>query len=474
MTRANPSIRRQLLWMTLLVLIVINGFVAWSANLYANRAARLSYDRLLLGSVLQIAENINSLDGNIVIDLPRSAFETLAMAPSDRAFYSIIGPDQHVLSGYTDLPDIPFDDLDQVRDQGGQITPFFYNGVYRGEEVRFLGVNKQLIDSNSSSDIYIVVGQTLSARQELAKETNWFVLRFVMLFFAVTLLLLMFGIWRVLRPLQRLRKAIDERSALELKPLILPVPKEITPLVNAINRSNTQLNSTLERLKRFTSEAAHQIRTPLAGLSSQAQNALDEKDETQRQQQLSHIVECSNLLRETVNQLLNQATLAHRFQSQPLKSISLDRLTKEVCRDLVVWALQKGVEIEYSGKVEVEIDGDDFALKQMIRNIIENAVNYSSRQSVVEVSLHVEHGKSRDEVVLRVKDQGIGVSDEEKQHIFERFYRSPNSQQPGTGIGLAIAKEVAEHHHASFRLRDNTPRGLIVEVVFPPVEVTAS
>lgn len=91
MAKASRSIRRQLLLMTLVALIVINGVVVWTANLYANRAARLSYDRLLLGLALQIAENINILDGEVVIDLPRSAFETLAMAPLDRVFVTMPG-----------------------------------------------------------------------------------------------------------------------------------------------------------------------------------------------------------------------------------------------------------------------------------------------------------------------------------------------------------------------------------------------
>ncbi|MFC6674216.1 sensor histidine kinase [Marinobacterium aestuariivivens] len=262
MAKASSSIRRQLLLMTLLVLIVINGIVVWTANLYANRAARLSYDRLLLGSALQIAENINILDGEVVIDLPRSAFETLAMAPLDRAFYAILGPSQDVLTGYADLPAIPFGELDQTRDQEGQFMPFFYDERYGGEAVRFLGMKKQLIDAERSVDVYIVVGQTLLARNELARETNWFVLQFLMLFFAVTLLLMIFGIWRVLRPLQWLKQALDERSPLDLKPLTLPVPKEITPLVATINQSMARQSDTLERLKRFSAEAAHQIRTP--------------------------------------------------------------------------------------------------------------------------------------------------------------------------------------------------------------------
>ena len=148
-----------------------------------------------------------------------------------------------------------------------------------------------------------------------------------------------------------------------------------------------QLDNTLSRLKRFTAEAAHQIRTPLAGLNSQAQNAIDETDEVLRQKQLQHILESSNVLADTVNQLLNRATLTHRYQSHPFSPVSLDHVIKETCRELVVWALERQVEIEYVGDIQVTINGDEFALKQMLQNIIENAIKYSPKGGTVEVAL---------------------------------------------------------------------------------------
>lgn len=467
MSKPTTSMRRQLIFMVSIVLICINAVALWGAHIYANQAAKESYDRLLYGSALQMAENINMLDSEVYIDLPVSAFETLALSKDDRAFYAIMSSHYQVLTGYNDLPDIPFTQLLQQANEKEKFTPLYYEAPYHDESVRFVALGKRLLEADKVNDVFIIVGQTMGARQAAAVDMSRMALHFVSLFFVITLLLLLFVIWRVLRPLQAIKQAITERSPLELSPLETNVPSEIAPLLKSINYFMAQLDTTLERLKRFTAEAAHQIRTPLAGLNSQAQNAVDESDETLRQKQLQHILESSNVLTSTVNQLLNRATLTHRYQSHPFSPVSLDQLTKETCRELVVWALDRQVEIEYVGDIHATIKGDEFALKQMLQNIIENAIKYSPTMGVVEVELMAMVAGSEASVVLQIRDQGVGVPDQDKDHIFEYFYRSPDNQTSGSGIGLSIAKEVAEHHGARFHLKDNKPTGLIVEVIFP-------
>lgn len=462
MSERRGSIRRQMLLMTSMVLVVVGGAALWSAHLYADRAARLSYDRLLRGAALQISENIHMLDGRVVADLPASAFDMLAMAPRDRAFYAIIDSGKRVVTGYADLPSVPFETLIEARDREGQFQPRLYDVDYRGETVRFLGVAKRLIEADNAETVYIVVGQTLKARKALADEVGWFVLQFVALFFVLTLALLMLGIWRVLRPLNRLQHAIAERSPTDLQPLGNDVPREIAPLLDTLNYFMAQLQISLDRLKRFTAEAAHQIRTPLAGLHSQAQNALDEPDPEIRQRQLKHVLECSESLTRTVNQLLQHANLTHRFQSQPRIEVSLRQIATEVCRSLVIWGLDRGVELVYEGDEDVRVTGDAFALEQMIRNLVENAVKYSPAGSLVTLRL-TEVGAGAE---LEVSDQGPGISDEEKPRVFERFYRSCDIDQPGSGLGLSIAREVAQYHGAELELHDNQPQGLVVRVRF--------
>ncbi|MFT6406263.1 MAG: two-component system sensor histidine kinase TctE, partial [Marinomonas primoryensis] len=255
MPKATTSLRRQLILMVSMVLICINVLALWGAHIYANRATKVSYDRLLYGSALQMAENINILDSKVFIDLPVSAFETLALSNSDRAFYAIMGRQYQVLTGYNDLPNIPFTQLLLQSTEKEKFTPIYYEAPYHEEKVRFVALGKRLLEADKVNDVFIIVGQTLGARQAAAAEINRMALHFVSLFFVITLLLLLFVIWRVLRPLQAIKQAITERSPLELSPLETNVPSEIAPLLKSINYFMAQLDTTLERLKRFTAEA---------------------------------------------------------------------------------------------------------------------------------------------------------------------------------------------------------------------------
>ncbi|WP_372741693.1 sensor histidine kinase [Neptunomonas sp.] len=467
-----PSIRRQLSVMTVCLLLILAAMSYWAANMYGHRAARLSYDRLMVGAALQVAESISIQDGEVSVDLPQAAFETLSLATDDRVFYAITTLDGDHITGYEGLP--------QFDPQSGRITrlegwrefsPQLFDSYYSNEKVRFVIMTRVLNDVGITQEVKIQIGQTLRASNALSTDISLRVLQFVAFFFVLALVLIMFGIWMLLRPMNQLNKALSERSPVDLSPLDVPVPLEIEPLLNTINHFMGQLATTLDRLKRFTGEAAHQIRTPLAGLKSQAQNALEEQDPVLRQQQLKRVVESSDLLSGTVRQMLDQAKLAYRFQSEIFSPLRLDNLVKEVCRDVAVAALRSDVEVAYLSSVEVSIDGDGFALKQMIRNILENAIKYSPGEGLVEVGF-VVCPEGKEGVILRVSDSGPGIPENERSQVFEQFYRSPNNQRSGSGLGLSIAREVAVHHHAELELKDNQPHGLIVEIHFGRGRVT--
>ncbi len=465
---ASPSIRRQLSVMTVCLLLVLAAMSYWAANLYGLRAARLSYDRLMAGAALQVAESIGMQEGEIVIDLPQAAFATLSLAPDDRMFYAITTSDGEHITGYQGLPknNSLIEDSNDIGARG-EFAPRFFNALYSEEPVRFVTLTRVLNDVGITQEVQLQIGQTRRARTALANDISWRALQFVAFFFLFALVLIMFGIWMLLRPLSHLNKALSARSPVDLSPLDVAVPREVEPLLQTINHFMSQLATTLDRLKRFTGEAAHQIRTPLAGLKSQAQNALEEQDPQRRQDQLKRVVECSDLLSSTVSQMLNQAKLAHRFQSEVFTAIRLDNLVKEVCREIAVAALHNDVEVAYLSSAEVTIDGDEFALKQMIRNILENAIKYSPAGGVVEVDFAVPVRPADNEgAILQVRDSGPGIPAEERSQVFEQFYRSPNNPRSGSGLGLAIAREVAVHHHAQLELKDNQPRGLVVEISF--------
>lgn len=464
------SIRSQLLFLTgsLLLILLVISYLA--ADLYSKRAARLSYDRLMTGAALQIAENIHLQDGEVVVDLPQAAFKTLSLSPNDRAFYAIRESDGRLVTGYDGLPPAPKpSDKYHLSNAMDPLEHYFYNADFRSAQVRFIVIRNRYNDVNSDKSIDITLGQTLTARQELAQEIRWQALQFVAAFFVIAITVVLVAIRLILRPLNSLNQAIRQRSSVDLSPLQLDVPDEVLPLTSTINHFMFQLSNTLNRLKRFTSEAAHQLRTPLAGLKSQAQNALEETDEKRRREQLIRIVQCSDMLSDTVSQLLIRAELTHRFQRHSFTALQLDRLIQEVCRDLALVAIHNDIELAYLGTQSISVEGDAFSLKQMLRNLLENAIKYSPPGSTVEVDLTATTSGFRNGALLRVKDQGPGIPDSEKKQVFEQFYRSADNPRAGSGLGLAMVREIALHHHARLSLQDNEPSGLIVDVHFTRV-----
>ena len=471
--RHGNSILGQLILMTIFLLLVMTMITFFLANSYGKRSAQISFDRLLTSAALQIAESISMKEGEIIADLPWSAFDILSSAPDDRVFYQITDESGHKITGYKDLPKAKKRDetTHLTRFQHKPVSYFFYDN-YDGERVRFLVYKKRLTETNYSGDVIIQIGQTVIAREALASDISWRAIQLVFPFILIGFVLVIIGIWQLLKPIKKLNKTLSSRTGFDLSKIELPVPTELEQLVQSINHFMAQLDNNLNQLKRFTSEAAHQLRTPLAGLKSQAQNALLEDDEATRHAQLIRVIESCDMLNHTVSQLLLQATLSHRFQSQQLTPIDLIKVSKKVCKDVVVSALQQNVEISFEGEelfskvMSADILGDEFALQQMIRNILENAIKYSPPHSTILVCVSRLKRAEKTMIQLSVHDHGIGIPDTEKPHVFERFYRSANNPRSGTGLGLAIVKEVADHHQAILTLEDNEPKGLVVNLMF--------
>lgn len=465
--KGKRSIRSQFVMLSVVLLITMGTVVYILADNYGKHTANSSFDQFLTGAALQISENISLQEHKIAVDLPWSVFETLSLAENDRAFYQIIDMHGVHLTGYQDLP-LSEEWVSSTATASTIPEALFYDATYSGEEVRFIAYGKLLTETNYSGLITIVIGQTKRAREAFAVDITLNAIQLVFPFICAGFFLVLLGIWKTLQPINRLNRSIARRTSSDLTPIKHEVPAEIVPLVGSINRFMAQLDNSLDRLKNFTSEAAHQLRTPLAGMRSQTENALTEPDDKLREAQLLRVLESCDMLGCTIDKLLERASLSHRMQSQQFEAVELDELAKKVCREVVLSALQNGVDIGYIGSVKATVYGDEFVLSQMLRNVLENAIKHSKRGDAIDIELH-ELG-APNKVMLLVRDLGIGIGDEEKEHVFERFYRSPTNPRSGTGLGLAIVKEIADFHQAELELLDNKPQGLIVKFVFPTIE----
>lgn len=462
---SGKSLRFQLLATSIAVLLCVSVVTLWAADKYANHTAQLSYDRSLGGSAFQIIDNIRFTNLNWTVDIPISAFKVLAQSPRDRVFYLVVNEDGEVITGYEDLISKP-EVIAQIAGYPNQLEPsaIFFDMDYRNEPFRFTIVSNSINTPSGLKDVFVLVGQTLNSRLALQDEITFQAKNLVVVVILTSLALILLGTWKIIRPIRDINRKIAKRSNVDLTPISHQGPQEVDHLITTINRFMEQLDTTLRNLKNFTGEAAHQLKTPLSGLKAQAQLALANTEDADAQSHLAKILIACDHLDRTITQLLNQATITHRHRSLAPSSINLNQQAKNVCRDLAMNALSRGVELSYEDSLTVMITGDDFALSQMLQNLIENAIKYSPNKSAVDIQVKEDRGFA----VLSIKDQGTGISDADKPHVFERFYRSPNNASQGTGLGMAIAKDVATNFNAKLSLEDTHPHGLTVKVTFPP------
>ncbi len=282
------------------------------------------------------------------------------------------------------------------------------------------------------------------------------------------LLVIFVLIVKVLKPVNEINNKMERRSNLDLTPINLDAPEEVEHLVDTINVFMSQLDKNLTNLKNFTGEAAHQLKTPIAGIKAQIELAKSKASDRHTLDYLDKVTGACEVLERTVEQLLNHATIRHRYQSIEPTEIDFNELVKQTSRCLAMNALNKDIELSYIESLKFHIRGDSFALTQMLTNLIENSIKYSPKGSTIEVELVQQGSKA----VLYIRDFGPGIDEQDKPHVFEKFYRSPNAISQGTGLGMSIALDVAQKSNAILSWEDTNPeetdnRGLTVKVQFP-------
>jgi two-component system sensor histidine kinase TctE len=347
----------------------------------------------------------------------------------------------------------------------------FYNQEYSGELVRFAWVERYLTDPETAQTVRIVLGQTRLSREEMASAVTQKAVEVVVFIALVAITLIIIGSHLVLRPLHRIERALEERAMGDLTPIDINTPKETHHLKVAINHFMARLQTNLEQLENYTADAAHQLRTPLASLRALAENARDntsaDNTSPERQYQtLENIVKQCDTLSQTVTLLLNQAVVSHRLQTHRLEPIELLEPIKASCREQAVTALHQGVHLSLDCELQQTlILGDSFSIQQMMQNLIENAVRYSGLGVEHATEVIVQVNEFERFYRIKVIDYGGGIPDIEKERVFERFYRG-RYDIAGSGVGLAMVKDIVDHHSARIKILDTEPKGTTFQVDF--------
>ena len=450
-------------WMLAPLLIVWPISVTFT-YVVAQSIANGPFDRNLSDAVTLLANHVKLQNSRVVLDLPLSAREVLRADATDNVYYMVLGLRGEWIAGDRDLP-IP--DEDEVP-QPGAVQ--FRTDQLRGAEVRLAYTWVELRSPKGSSLVLVEVAETLDKRAQLANEIirGVIVPQFVVL--PITVLLVWFGLSRGLAPLDALRRRIRARAPDDLSPIDpRAAPDELTPLVVSFNELLTRLRGSIETQKRFMADAAHQMKTPLAGLRTQAELAARQSDPEELRRSLRQISYASQRATHLINQLLSLARAEHQGQDPAAFGVvDLAAIVREVVQDSVPEAIAQGIDLGFeSPEAPVRIVGGALQLGELARNLIDNALRYTPQGGTV--TARVQPGVR---AAFEVEDTGPGIPESDRKLVFERFYRVLGTEVDGSGLGLAIVREIVEQHEARISLSAN-PRatqpglpGLLVRVEF--------
>lgn len=312
---------------------------------------------------------------------------------------------------------------------------------------------------------FLIINACLTVILALAflLETNHYC---IAVFVVLTLFLLseISVFWVITRALGTLNKIVYEVSHREPEELesveISSVPQEIKPLVGELNQLLYRLKQGFEREKRFAADAAHELRTPLAALKTQAQVALKAEDPETRQQALQHVVEGVDRSTHLIQQLLTLSRLVVQSDVALEKHrLSLYKMAATVVAQLAPAAVDKSIEIELSPETDTDgkmfVQGNDKILNTLMMNLVDNAIRYTHSGGQVIVSVE----SIDDHVIFKVTDNGPGVPEEFRSRLFERFFRMLGNDTTGNGLGLVIVEQAARLHNAEINISECPPHG---------------
>ncbi|TWG84239.1 two-component system sensor histidine kinase TctE [Cupriavidus gilardii J11] len=432
--------------------------------LVAKSIANGPYDRALESSAIVLSQQVREVNGRVTLQLPLSAREILRADESDSVYYQVVGTRGELVAGDRDLP-LPVDEdrahagLVSLRDErmGGNDVRVAYTyvnvpGVPESRPELHPGSRDGV---QGSQPVLVQVAETLDKRARLANEIIKGVIlpQFVILPLAV--LLVWFGLSRGLAPLTAIQQRIRARNPGDTSPIDeQAAPQEITPLVASFNELLERLNQSVQTQKRFIADAAHQMKTPLAGLRMQAELAQREQSPEELRKSLAQIAGSSERTAHLVTQLLSLARMENYGGTGNMAPLDLSSLAREVVKDWLpqAWARRIDLGLEASDH-PVMVQGNRLMLTEMLNNLIDNAIRYTPPGG--HATVRVAADPFEPFAYLDVDDTGPGIPVAERSRVMERFYRVLGTSTEGSGLGLAIVREIVQQHGGEVVIDDH-------------------
>ncbi|NUT15211.1 MAG: sensor histidine kinase [Cupriavidus sp.] len=473
------SLRRQLLLLLLPALAVMMALDTWLTYGTLRDAANTAYDRSLYGSIRAIDNAIGMAGDNVQLTLPDAAMEIFETAAQTHVFYRVSterAGQVETVTGYGDLP-LPRGPL--VNNQ-----PRFYDAEYLGEAVRIAAMARPVYRPDARMRVIIQVAETAEPRSALIGSVWRSALARDLLLILLSAAILVGGVTYVLHPLKRVRDDVEARSPEDLTPLVFErVPAEVRPLVDAVNLHVSRSAAMAQSQAQFIADAAHQLRTPLAILKTQAEYAQRQLNAPDPQAARAaageavggSVTQLEQAARLTTQLLALARVRQHRADAaqageagEGIDIIDAVTVAEQVALDYL--PLARGKQQDFGWEpvpgLALPVRADPALLREALANLVHNAIQYSPRGSRITLSAT----RVRDHACLVVEDDGPGIPAEEREKVFARFYRRVGNAEPGSGLGLAISREMAARFGGTVELGEGVQGTGVRAVLRLPVE----
>lgn len=445
------GLRHRLLRWLLLPLIAL--FMAGVVTDYyvALKPGNDAYDDALVNTAAAIGALIQHEHGQPMLRLPPRTEAVLRADRVDRIYFAVFLQNGRRIAGDAELPFVGFPD--ETR---------FQEIALAGEALRLAAIPYP----GDTGLLLIEVAETTRKREQLSSNVLIALSGPNLVMVLITLVLVGYGVNAGLQPLERLRANITARAPRDLAPLPLDdVPEELQPLIAALNRQFALLAESLSSQDRFLSDAAHQLKTPLAGLQSQLELAADDPDPASRQRRLFEMMEATRRVSHLTHQLLALARAEPSAGMQAQRQlVRLPDIAERIAQSHLDTAIARGIDLGFE-LAAAEVEGVPWLLRELLANLVDNALAYVPAGG----SVTVRCGQRGGSPFLEVEDDGPGIAPAMREQVFERFYRPPGSGGEGCGLGLAIVREIVASHGGTVSLGEGAAGcGARIVVAFPP------
>jgi len=452
----NGSLRAKLVVQLLVVAAVLAVALYFTVRSTADRAAEAAQDAILGAATTSVAEQLRATDDAIEVDLAYATFSMLGAMGQDRLFYRIDIAGETV-TGYGDFP-LP-------ATAPASLAAEFYTSPYLDTEVRIAAVARSIVVGKGPVPVLVLIGQTRQGQAAIADSLANRAALIGVGFFVLAVPLSLLSAGSVFNPINRLAEAVGRRGPRDLRPVRDPAPRELAPLVGALNGFVARLRGALSQTETFIAEAAHHIRTPLSTVRTEAEIALRQSDDEGTRVRLRSMIRGVETSARSASQLLDHAMVLYRSDQLERVEVDLTQVVRNVARAFDPTAELREVSLVVAGgDAPLMTKGDPLLIESALRNLVDNAIKYSPAETEVRIALSRAGGVVR----VDVHDQGRGLSGATTANLTRRFTRGGNvGDVVGSGLGLTIVTEVAAALGGTFELQEMKSGGTCASLSLP-------